>query len=164
MFDVKPLVAADKAAAYADLEAQLRALLGDERDWIANAANAAALLFHALPGLNWAGFYRLVGDTLLLGPFQGKPACVRIALGQGVCGLAAMRRAPVVVPDCRAFPGHIACDPASRSEIVVPLLQDGRLLGLLDLDSPVLNRFDPTDQAGLERMAAVFVAATGFVP
>jgi GAF domain-containing protein len=164
MFEVKSVVAADKTAAYADLAAQLRALLAGERDWIANAANTAALLFHALPGLNWAGFYRRIGEVLVLGPFQGRPACVRIPVGKGVCGTAAARRATVVAPDCHAFPGHIACDPASKSEIIVPLLQDGRLLGVLDLDSPVLNRFGPADQAGLERLAAVFVAGTEFAP
>lgn len=162
VFELKAIVAADKAAAYAELEAQLRGLLGGERDFMANAANTAALFFHALPGLNWAGFYRLAGEELVLGPFQGKPACVRIAVGQGACGTAAAQRSTVVVPDVRAFPGHIACDAASRSEIVVPLLQDGRLLGVLDLDSPVLNRFDAADQAGLERLAAVFVAGTDF--
>ena len=164
MFALRPLVAADKASNYADLAAQLRALLDGERDWIANAANTAALLFNALPGLNWAGFYRRVGDVLVLGPFQGRPACVRIPVGKGVCGTAAARRATVLVPDCHAFPGHIACDPASRSEIVVPLLRDGQLLGVLDLDSPVLHRFDATDQAGLERLAAVFAAATEWAP
>ena len=159
MFELKPIVAADKAAAYADLEQQLRALLAGERDFMANAANTAALLYHGLPGLNWAGFYRLAGDVLVLGPFQGQPACVRIPLGQGVCGTAAARRATVRVPNCHAFPGHITCDAATNSEIAVPLLQDGRLLGVLDLDSPKPDRFDATDQAGLERLVAVFVAA-----
>jgi len=160
MFEPKPIVAADKAAAYAELERQLRALLAGERDFMANAANTAALLYHGLPGLNWAGFYRLVGDELVLGPFQGQPACVRIPLGQGVCGTAAARRATVLVPNCRDFPGHIACDAATNSEIAVPLLQDGRLLGVLDLDSPILNRFDAADQAGLERLAAVVLVLT----
>lgn len=162
MFEIKTILAADTAAAYAELEQQLRALLAGERDYTANAANTAALLFHALPGLNWAGFYRLLGDTLVIGPFQGKPACVRIPVGQGVCGMAATQRATVRVPNCRAFPGHIACDPASSSEIVVPLLTKDRLLGVLDLDSPMLNRFSEADQAGLERLAAVFVSATDF--
>jgi len=156
------MMAADTAAGYAELEQRLRALLAGERDYTANAANTAALLFHTLPGLNWAGFYRLVGDALLIGPFQGKPACVRIPLGQGVCGTAAARRATVRVPNCRAFPGHIACDPASNSEIVLPLLAQSRLVGVLDLDSPVLNRFSTADQAGLERLAAAFVTATDF--
>ncbi|HRZ37014.1 MAG TPA: GAF domain-containing protein [Candidatus Paceibacterota bacterium] len=160
MFELKPIVAADKAAAYRELETQLRALLTGERDFIANAANTAALLYHTVPGLNWAGFYRLVGGVLILGPFQGKPACVRIPMGRGTCGTAAELRTTVRVADCRAFPGHIPCDPASNSELVVPLLQDGRLHGVLDLDSPVRNRFDAADQAGLERLAAVFTAAT----
>jgi L-methionine (R)-S-oxide reductase len=160
MFALKPILAADKAAAYAELEQQLRALLAGERDFTANAANAAALLFHSLPGLNWAGFYRVAGDALLLGPFQGKPACVRIPMGQGVCGTAVAQRASVLVPNCQAFPGHITCDPASNSELAVPLLKDGRLLGVLDLDSPIRNHFDAADQAGLERLVAVFVAGT----
>ena len=162
MFEIKPMMAADTAAGYAELEQQLRALMGGERDYTANAANTAALLFHTVPGLNWAGFYRLVGETLVIGPFQGKPACVRIPLGQGLCGTAAARRATVRVPNCRAFPGHIACDPASNAEIVLPLLAQGRLVGVLDLDSPVLNRFSEADQTGLERLAAAFVAATDF--
>jgi GAF domain-containing protein len=162
MFEIKTMLAADTAAGYAELEQQLCALLGNERDYTANAANTAALIFHTLPGLNWAGFYRLVGETLVIGPFQGKPACVRIPLGQGVCGTAAARRATVRVPNCRAFPGHIACDAASKSEIVLPLVAQGRLVGVLDLDSPVLSRFSEADQTGLERLAAVFVAGTDF--
>jgi GAF domain-containing protein len=150
----------DKTTGYRELEAQLRALLADERDPIANLANAAALIFHALPDLNWAGFYRLAGNELVLGPFQGRPACVRIRVGQGVCGTAAAQRETVLVPDVNEFPGHIACDAASRSEIVVPLLRQGRMLGVLDLDSPVLNRFDAADQAGLEELVATLVAAT----
>lgn len=121
----------------------LRALIGDERDLVANCANAAALLWHRLPRLNWAGFYLLRDGELVLGPFQGKPACTRIALSRGVCGAAATRRKTVNVPDVGHFPGHIACDSASRSELVVPLLRDGVLLGVLDLDSPELARFDP---------------------
>lgn len=162
MFHLKSIVAADKAAAYAELKQQLDALLAGERDFVANAANAAALLFHSLPGLNWAGFYRLDGNALVLGPFQGKPACVRIPLGKGVCGTAAAERASVLVPNCDAFPGHITCDAASKSELVVPLMQDGQLRGVLDLDSPILHRFDTADQAGLERLAAAFVAGTDF--
>jgi L-methionine (R)-S-oxide reductase len=138
-----------KAAAYEELNGQLAALFAGERDGLANAANMAALLNQALPRLNWVGFYFLQGGELVLGPFQGKVACVRIALGSGVCGSAAERRETVVVPDVHAFPGHIACDAASRSEIVVPLLQNGRLLGVLDLDSPELARFDQEDAAGL---------------
>jgi GAF domain-containing protein len=127
-------------------------------------ANFAALVFDALPDLNWAGFYRLIGEELLLGPFQGKPACIRIALGRGVCGTAAAQRRTVVVPDVHKFPGHIACDGASNSEIVVPLvaLTDNRLLGVLDLDSPVFDRFDADDQRGLEQLVAILLAATDF--
>jgi GAF domain-containing protein len=137
-------------AAYRELSAQLAALLADERDGLANCANLAALLYEVLPELNWAGFYFLRGDELVLGPFQGKVACVRIVLGRGVCGSAARERRTIVVPDVHAFPGHIACDAASRSEIVVPLLQGERLLGVLDLDSPSEARFDAEDAAGLE--------------
>jgi len=160
MFASAPIDFSNQAAGYGELEKQLRALLHGERDFIANCANAAALLGQTLPDLNWVGFYRLVGDQLVLGPFQGKPACVRIALGKGVCGTAATTRKTVLVPDVHQFPGHIACDTASRSEIVVPLLQDGKLLGVLDLDSPKLNRFDAADQAGLEKLAAIVIAAS----
>jgi GAF domain-containing protein len=149
----------DKASAYAELETGLRALLAGEHDLIANAANLAALLYWSLPKLNWAGFYLIEparGD-LLLGPFQGKPACVRIPVGRGVCGTAAARRETVVVPDVHAFPGHIACDSASNSEIVVPVLRGDRLIGVLDLDSPVPARFDEDDVRGLERLAQIFV-------
>lgn len=155
-----PLTAAPRPDPYAPLLAQARALLAGERDATANAANLAALLFHALPDLNWAGFYWLKGGELVLGPFQGKPACVRIALGKGVCGNAAAARRTVVVPDVHAFPGHIACDGASESEIVVPVLKDGRLLGVLDLDSPRPARFGDGDARGLESVVAAFVEAT----
>jgi GAF domain-containing protein len=149
----------DKPAAYAELETGLRALLADEHDLIANAANLAALLYWSLPELNWAGFYFVepARDDLLLGPFQGKPACVRIPVGRGVCGTAAARRETVVVPDVHAFAGHIACDSASNSEIVVPILRADRLIGVLDLDSPVPGRFDGEDARGLERLVNVFV-------
>jgi L-methionine (R)-S-oxide reductase len=149
----------DKNRAYAELAQQLAGLLAGERDLIANAANTAALLFAALPQVNWAGFYFLKDGELVVGPFQGQPACVRIALGRGVCGTAALERRTLVVPDVHAFPGHIACDAASRSEIVVPLLQGERLLGVLDLDSPVPARFDAADAAGLEQLAALFLSA-----
>jgi GAF domain-containing protein len=154
---------ADKAAAYLEIDRELAALLAGEHDLVANAANTAALLFDALPELNWAGFYfAREGGELLLGPFQGKPACVRIAAGRGVCGTAAVARRTVLVPDVHAFPGHIACDAASNSEIVVPLLRgDGSLLGVLDLDSPRLGRFDEDDRAGLERLAATFLRSLG---
>jgi len=160
MFELKPLAAANKAAGYTELAAQLAALLHGERDWVANAANTAALLWHSLPDLNWAGFYRRVDQELVLGPFQGKPACVRIVLGKGVCGTAAAEGRTVVVADVHVFPGHIACDSASRSEIVVPLIRDGHVLGVLDLDSPRTGRFDAEDAAGLEQVVAVFLAGT----
>jgi L-methionine (R)-S-oxide reductase len=139
----------DKPTLYRELNTQLAGLFAGETNGVANAANMCAVLYHGLPTLNWTGFYFLHGQELVLGPFQGQPACVRIALGRGVCGTAAQRRQTLVVPDVHAFPGHIACDAASRSEIVVPLLQDGRLLGVLDLDSPELARFDSEDRDGL---------------
>ena len=127
---------------------------------MANAANTSALLWHTLPQLNWVGFYFLRGGELVVGPFQGKPACVRIALGRGVCGTAAASGKTQVVPDVHAFPGHIACDAASRSEVVVPLVHAGRVVGVLDLDSPEPGRFDAADAAGLEQVAALLCAAT----
>jgi len=151
-----------KAESYRELQGQLAALLAGERDAVANTANAAALLYHALPGLNWAGFYLLRGDELVLGPFQGKVACVRIALGRGVCGTAAARRETIVVANVHDFPGHIACDAASRSEIVVPLVHAEQLWGVLDLDSPLLERFDREDAAGLESLAALLASASDF--
>jgi putative methionine-R-sulfoxide reductase with GAF domain/alkylhydroperoxidase family enzyme len=147
-----------KSQLYRDLAAQLGALLEGESDRIANAANMTALIWHGLPDLNWTGFYFRRGSELVLGPFQGKPACVRIPIGKGVCGTAAERGASVVVSDVHEFPGHIACDPDSRSELVVPLVEDGSVLGVLDLDSPVLGRFDKTDQAGCEQLTALFMA------
>jgi L-methionine (R)-S-oxide reductase len=149
---------ASKPELYRGLAAQLTALLAGETDRVANAANMAALIFHGLPHLNWAGFYFRRGGELVLGPFQGKPACVRIPIGNGVCGTAAARRASVLVPDVHDFPGHIACDPVSRSELVVPLIEGGQVLGVLDLDSPLPARFDEADRAGCERLVAVFVA------
>jgi L-methionine (R)-S-oxide reductase len=147
---------------YRDLAEQLAALFAGEADRIANAANMAALIYHGLPDLNWTGFYFRQGQELVLGPFQGKPACVRIPLGKGVCGTAASRAATVLVADVHNFPGHIACDPNSRSELVVPLISAfagtaGEVLGVLDLDSPLGARFDEVDQAGCERLAALFV-------
>ncbi len=147
----------DKPRAYRELEGALAALLAGERDLIANAANTAALIYEALPDLNWAGFYFLKNGELVLGPFQGKPACVRIALGRGVCGTSAARRETVLVPDVHAFPGHIACDSASNSELVVPLLRNDELLGVLDLDSPKLARFAHDDATGVEALARVFL-------
>ncbi|HZZ59498.1 MAG TPA: GAF domain-containing protein [Opitutaceae bacterium] len=154
---VKTTTGLSKAEAYRELNEQWAAILAGERDGLANAANLAALLYQGLPDLNWAGFYFLRGGELVLGPFQGKVACVRIALGRGVCGTAAERRQPVVVDDVEQFPGHIACDAASRSEIVIPLLQAGRLLGVLDLDSPRLKRFDQDDAAGLTAAVALLL-------
>ena len=153
----------DKGVAYAELARSLRALLEGERDLVANSANMAALLFWSLRDLNWAGFYLVEkgrGD-LMLGPFQGKPACVRIPVGRGVCGTAAARRETVLVPDVHAFPGHIACDSASNSEIVVPIVRNGTLLGVLDLDSPVHARFDEADARGLEALARILVESLG---
>ena len=147
----------DKAELYRDLAAQLRSLIDGEPDRVANAANMAALIYHGLPDLNWAGFYFTQGGELVLGPFQGQPACVRIAWGYGVCGAAASRGKTVLVPDVHAFPGHIACDAASRSEIVIPLIAGRELLGVLDLDSPSVGRFNEGDGRGLERLAAVFL-------
>lgn len=149
-----------KAEAYRSLNAQLAGVLTGERDGLANTANAAALLYQGLPDLNWAGFYFLRDGELVLGAFQGKVACVRIALGKGVCGTAAQRRETVVVPDIHAFPGHIACDSASRSEIVVPLVYEGKLRGVLDLDSPKLARFDQDDAAGLEAAVRILLAGS----
>ena len=149
-----------KQSLYADLVGQANALFEGEHDFIANAANLSALLFHSLPDLNWAGFYFVKEDCLVLGPFQGKPACVRIAFGKGVCGTAAQQRQTVVVPDVEKFPGHIACDSASRSEIVVPLVRFDRVIGVMDVDSPSLSRFDEDDRRGLEALAEVFLNAT----
>jgi L-methionine (R)-S-oxide reductase len=147
-----------KPEQYAELAGQARGLLHGERDRVANAANLSALVYHALPQLNWVGFYFYDGSELVVGPFQGQPACVRIALGKGVCGTAALTRQTQRVADVDAFPGHIYCDSASRSELVVPLFDaGGDLIGVFDLDSPVHERFDVDDQQGLERLAAIFV-------
>ena len=147
---------------YQELEAQAQALLQGETDLIANAANLAALLYHSFSDLNWAGFYFLKGDELVLGPFQGKPACVRIEMGKGVCGTAALRRETVIVSNVHEFPGHIACDSASNSEMVIPLISEGRVIGVLDLDSPKFSRFDDGDATCLERLARVFVDSCDF--
>jgi GAF domain-containing protein len=152
---VDPSVSKD--ALYRDLARSLGALLEGESDALANLANASGLLAQALERINWCGFYLLRGNELVLGPFQGKPACVRIALGEGVCGTAAERRQTLVVPDVELFPGHIVCDPASRSEIVVPILEKGKLHGVLDIDAPEKNRFDEGDRAGLERFVEALV-------
>jgi GAF domain-containing protein len=160
MFELKAHSYASKREHYDDLVRQARGLLAGERDLIANAANFSALIYHSLPQLNWAGFYLYDGTELVVGPFQGKPACIRIALGRGVCGTAAQTRETQLVRDVNAFDGHIACDSASQSEIVVPLVKpDGSLLGVWDVDSPVTDRFDDDDRAGMEALCAVFMAA-----
>ena len=138
---------------YTTLNVQLRWLTKNVPHRIANLANAAALLYHTLPDLNWAGFYMLEGDKLILGPFQGKTACIEIPLGKGVCGTAAVKNETLCIPDVHQFPGHIACDCASNSEIVIPLRKDGQVIGVLDIDSPEYRRFTPEDQAGLEAFA-----------
>ena len=167
-----PQRASGVAAGYADLQRSIAGLLAGEPDFIANCANFAALVFHGLPDLNWAGFYFLRGEELVLGPFQGQPACVRIAMGRGVCGTAAQRRKSVLVPDVHKFPGHIACDTASiapsnrscrsasRSELVVPMIDGDRLLGVFDLDSPRPDRFDAADQAGVEAAVQLLMLAS----
>ncbi|WP_312707229.1 GAF domain-containing protein [Stenotrophomonas sp.] len=160
MFDTSTLTGS-KPEQYGQLLAQARALVHGERDRIANAANLSALVYHALPHLNWVGFYFYDGTELVVGPFQGLPACVRIPLDKGVCGAAASQRRTQRIEDVDAFPGHIACDSASRSELVVPLVKGDTLIGVFDLDSPLLARFDAEDQAGLEAIAAVFVEALG---
>jgi L-methionine (R)-S-oxide reductase len=157
---VKSTAELSKAAAYGELQGQLTALFVGERDGLANSANMSSLLYEALPNLNWAGFYFLQGRELVLGPFQGKVACVRIALGQGVCGTAAERRETVIVADVNAFPGHIACDSASRSEIVVPLIKKGQLFGVLDLDSSQLARFDQEDSIGLNAIVDLLLLSS----
>jgi len=158
MFDLKaPSATKDKPSLYRELAEQVAAVFTGERNAIANAANLASLIWYSLPDLNWAGFYFFDGKELVLGPFQGKVACVRIALNRGVCGTAAAARRSVIVEDVHAFPGHIACDAASNSEIVIPLVRDGDLLGVLDLDSPKPARFDSTDQAGLEKLAQLWI-------
>src|SRR3954447_2201669 len=148
-----------KQATYQRICEQIQELLGHETDLVANAANTCAFLFRTIPDVNWVGFYFAKDQELVLGPFQGNPACARIPFGKGVCGTAALTRETVVVPDVEAFPGHIACDTASRSEIVVPLVNWGRLLGVLDVDSATLNRFDEDDQDGIESIASVFMAS-----
>ncbi|HEY4127512.1 MAG TPA: GAF domain-containing protein [Gammaproteobacteria bacterium] len=158
MFEMKkPVAVASKQDLYADLLSQTKGLLHDEHDLVANAANFSALLYHSLPDVNWVGFYFMKDGELLVGPFQGKPACVHIALGRGVCGTAAQTRATQLVPDVNAFPGHIFCDGDSRSELVVPLVSKGKMIGVLDLDSPKLARFDAEDQQGIETLANIFL-------
>lgn len=159
MFTATPLSGLPKSELYAGIATQLHALIDDEPDAIANMANCASLIFNSVPDLNWAGFYLLRGKVLVLGPFQGKPACIRIPLGRGVCGSAAEKRETIRVDDVNAFTDHIACDGASQSEIVVPLLtQAGELIGVLDVDSPTQNRFDAEDQNGIETLATIISA------
>jgi L-methionine (R)-S-oxide reductase len=160
MFDMKQNTATPKPELYQSLQAQLQSLLEAERDLTANAANASALIYHTLPDLNWAGFYFYRHSELLLGPFQGKPACIRIAMGKGVCGTAAEKRETLVVQNVHDFPGHIACDSASNSEIVIPLIKHRRLIGVLDVDSPVVSRFDEEDRQGLEMFVKIFLNLT----
>ena len=160
MHVVKSDPSLSKSAAYRELNLQLAGLFAGENNGLANAANMSALLYQMLPDVNWLGFYFLQGRELVLGPFQGKVACVRIAMGRGVCGNAAERREILVVPDVHDFPGHIACDADSRSEIVVPLIQRGRLLGVLDVDSPKLARFDDEDREGLRAAADLLLASS----
>jgi L-methionine (R)-S-oxide reductase len=157
MYDFK-IAAADKATMYRDLASALEGLVAGEPDPIANMANAAAVIWETLPDLNWAGFYRNVGGELVLGPFQGRPACIRIKFGEGVCGAAAATLQPQRVDDVNAFPGHIACDSASASELVVPIVKDGALVAVLDLDSPTKARFDAEDEAGCVRLAGILAA------
>ena len=160
MFEAVAIDHADKTEFYRELAGQVSSMVHGETDHIANAANVSALLFDQMPDLNWAGFYFLKSpDELVVGPFQGKPACVRIKVGKGVCGTAVERRASILVEDVDAFPGHIACDSASRSELVVPLIKGDKVLGVLDLDSPIPSRFDAADQVGIEAVAALYVAA-----
>ena len=159
MFAVEK-ISGSKSEIYEELVRQTRGLLEGERDLVANAANLSALIWEMVPDLNWAGFYFMKGGELVLGPFQGKPACVRIAVGKGVCGTAVARRETVLVEDVHAFPGHIACDSASISELVVPLIKDGRVHGVLDLDSPKFSRFDDEDRCAFETIVKIFVERT----
>ncbi len=158
MFEIHTDPTLPKAQAYAELAASAKALVSGEPDAIANMANLAALVWMSVPGLNWAGFYRVIEGELVLGPFIGKPACIRIPLGQGVCGTAAATGATQLVPDVHQFPGHIACDAQSRSELVVPVIVEGAVRAVIDLDSPELNRFDSTDATGIENLAAIVAA------
>lgn len=158
MYDFK-IEAADKATLYRDLASALEGLVAGETDAIANMANGAALIWESLPDINWVGFYRMIDGELVLGPFQGRPACIRMKLGEGVCGTAAETREVQLVKDVHSFPGHIACDSASNSEIVVPLIRNGQVLGVLDIDSPSLARFDEEDRAGVVRLGEILTAA-----
>lgn len=162
MYSNEPLDYSSKSKFYTELSEQLISLLGKERDWTANLANFCSLLFHTLPEVNWLGFYLSKNAELVLGPFQGKPACIRIAIGKGVCGTAAQKKETIMVNNVHTFPGHIACDSASNSEIVVPLLIENELLGVLDIDSPVFSRFDSEDKKGLELLIQTLAQKTDF--
>jgi L-methionine (R)-S-oxide reductase len=155
MYDFQPALSSSKPELYADLVAAADGLTAGERDAVANMANVAALLWEFLPDVNWTGFYRAVEGELVLGPFAGRPACIRIPFGQGVCGAAAASGQTQLVPDVHAFPGHIACDAASRSELVVPVMREGAVIAVIDLDSPLPARFDAEDAAGIERLASL---------
>ena len=152
----------NKQEFYAELAATLRAMLTGERDWLANLANTSALVYQMLPDLNWAGFYLMRGEGLVIGPFQGNPACVRISVGRGVCGGAVEQRRSLIVQDVHSFPGHIACDTASNSELVVPMVQGERVIGVLDLDSPTPGRFDEDDRVGCEQLVATLLELSDF--
>jgi len=160
LFTLKDSAATSKTELYLDLQSQLKYLLEGEHDLIANAANTSSLLYHSLPDVNWAGFYFYRSGELIVGPFNGKPACVHIALGKGVCGTAAEKQETLIVRNVHEFPDHIACDSASNSEIVIPLMKHGKLIGVLDVDSPILERFDKDDKEGLEAMMKIFLEAT----
>lgn len=160
MFEIQPISADSKSDLYTGLVAQLRSLVDGERDFIANAANFAALVYNGAPDLSWVGFYILRNGELVLGPFQGKPACIRIAMGRGVCGTSAEKRETIVVEDVYEFPGHIFCDASARSEVVVPLVKDGEVIGVFDVDSASLARFDAEDAAGMEALVEVFLSAS----
>jgi L-methionine (R)-S-oxide reductase len=160
MFEIESVSVKSKKELYEYLSTQVENLLAEERDRIANCANFCSLLFYTLPDINWMGFYFLRDKQLLVGPFQGKPACVRIAMGQGVCGMVAAKRETLIVPNVHEFSGHIACDTASNSEMVLPVVEDQRLIAVLDIDSPVYNRFDTQDQKGMERLLTLLMSRT----
>jgi GAF domain-containing protein len=162
MYEMESMYPEDKKEFYQLLNAQLKALLENETYVIPNLSNASALLGNALKNINWAGFYLMYKNELLLGPFQGKPACIHIPVGKGVCGMAVLKNETQLVCDVHAFPGHIACDSASRSEIVVPLRVGDRIVGVLDIDSPIVSRFDPADKAGLEEFAHILESGCNF--
>jgi len=160
MFDISAVRTDSKAGMYEDMNDFITGLFFEERDWLANMANLASLLYNIMPEVNWAGFYLFKESELVLGPFNGKPACIRITIGRGVCGTAAVTGETQLVKDVHAFPGHIACDGDTKSEIVVPIMKDGTLVGVLDLDSPVTNRFDEEDQKALEAIVLKLLEAS----